>query len=119
MVLHLRNRAQEKFSANAEWCFVEVRIQGVAECQRAILGSQPLEPGVNSYSNPLRWLKPQVLAGRIRERDWNSLKIFPAFTIVCHEFHKPCRGSAPHLIQVQAFDSRCLETLADMALAVL
>ena len=105
MVLHLRNRAQEKFSANAEWCFVEVRIQGVAECQRAILGSQPLEPGVNSYSNPLRWLKPQVLAGRIRERDWNSLKIFTAFTIVCHEFHKPCRGSAPHLIQVQAFDS--------------
>ena len=84
---------------------MEVRIQGVAECQRAILGSQPLEPGVNSYSNPLRWLKPQVLAGRIRERDWNSLKIFPAFTIVCHEFHKPCRGSAPHLIQVQAFDS--------------
>ncbi len=96
---------QEEFRANVEWCFVEVRIQGVAECQRDILGSQPLEPGVNSYSNPLRWLKPQVPAGRIRERDWNSLKIFPVLTIVCHEFHKPCRGSAPHLIQVQAFDS--------------
>ena len=28
MVLHLRNRAQEKFSANAEWRLAEVRIQG-------------------------------------------------------------------------------------------